>query len=92
MSKFLVCINLIVNVHSAVYRHFIFYTADMSQSLVLASNEFAKYLPMGCNRFSNNIETVYPISSLLLDNEIDLMTDFAKEILNMLPLSNDNEE
>jgi len=81
-----------VNVHSAIYRHFIFYTADIAQSLISSSSEFGKYLPMGCNRFSNNTENIYPISSLLLDNEIDLMTDFSKEILNMLPLSNDNEE
>lgn len=65
---------------------------NMSQSLISASNEFAKYLPMGCDRFSNNIQTIYPVSTLLFDYEIDLMTDFAKEILNMLPLSNDNED
>jgi len=47
---------------------------------------------MGANRFSNKLETIYPLSSLLLENEIDLMTDHSKEILNMLPLSNDNEE
>lgn len=92
ISQLIVCISIIVNVNSEFYCHFIFYTANMSQSLISASNEFAKYLPMGCNRFSNNIETIYPISSLLLDNEIDLMTDFSKEILQMLPLSSDNEE
>jgi len=55
-------------------------------------NEFLVYLPLGCNRFSNKLETVYPVTTLLLENEIDLMTDFAKEVISMLPISSENEE
>lgn len=60
--------------------------------LNLESNEFSKYLPLGYNRLSNEIENIYPLSSLLMTNDIDLMTDYAKELLNMLPLSDKNEE
>lgn len=55
-------------------------------------NEFSLYLPLGCNRFATKIECVYPISTLLCDNEIDMMTDYAKEVISMLPIKNDNEE
>jgi len=56
------------------------------------TSEFLIYLPQGCNRFSNKLETVYPVSTLLLENEIDLMTDYAKEVISMLPISSDNQE
>lgn len=56
------------------------------------NSEFLLYLPQGCNRFSDKIETVYPVSTLLHENEVDLMTDYAKEVLSMLPIPADNEE
>jgi len=62
------------------------------QSSFSQTNEFLVYLPLGCNRFSNKLETVYPVSTLLLENEVDLMTDYAKEVISMLPISSDNEE
>jgi len=62
------------------------------QSSFSKINEFIIYLPHGCNRLSNKLETVYPVSTLLLENEIDLMTDYAKEVISMLPISSENEE
>jgi len=56
-----------------------------------AASEFLVYLPTGCNRFSSKIENIYPVSTLLLENEIDLMTDFAKEVITMMPIADDNE-
>lgn len=55
-------------------------------------NELLMYLPLGCGRFSNKIENVYPLSTLLHEHEIDSMTDYASEIISMIPLSSDNEE
>lgn len=63
-----------------------FYTADVLQTSSQC-HEFSIYLPSGCNRLSNEIENVYPISSLLFDNEIALMTDYAKEVITMLPIA-----
>lgn len=75
--------------------HYIIYyniSASMLDSSYSQTSELLMYLPLGCNRFSNKIENVYPISTLLYEHEIDQMTDYAKEIISMIPLCNDNEE
>lgn len=64
----------------------------MLESSFSKPNAFSIYLPVGCNRFSNKLDLVYPVSTLLNEREIDLMTDYAKEILSMLPIKSDNEE
>lgn len=69
----------------------IFLIADVMQSST-ALNEFSMYLPVGSNRFSTKIESVYPISTLLLEYEINLMTDFAKEVITMMPIEDNNEQ
>jgi len=69
-----------------------FFIADVLQSSFSQASEYLVYLPPGCNRYSNKLETVYPVSTLLLEHEIDLMTDYAKEVISMLPISSDNEE
>lgn len=68
-----------------------FYIADVLQ-VSSQSHAFSIYLPVGCNRLSDKIEDVYPISTLLFENEIDSMTDFAKEIITMLPIADYNEK
>lgn len=68
------------------------FIASLLQSSFSQSNEFALYLPSGCNRFSDKVENVYPMSALLFDNEIDLMADYANEVISMLPIPSDNEE
>lgn len=55
-------------------------------------NEFAIYLPVGCNRFSNKLDMIYPVSTLLQEREINMMTGYAKEVISMLPIKSDNEE
>lgn len=55
-------------------------------------DEFTQYLPQGCDRFSNKMETVYPTSILLNDDEIYSMTDYANEVISMLPIPSDNTE
>lgn len=67
-----------------------YFIADLMKSSTAAS-EFSVYLPVGCNRYSNKIDNIYPVSTLLLENEIDSMTDFAKEIITMMPIEDDNE-
>lgn len=66
--------------------------ASLSSITSSQTNELLRYLPIGCNRFETKIENVYPLSTLLFDHEIDGMTDYAKEVISMLPLSNENEE
>ncbi|XP_050431076.1 uncharacterized protein LOC126844056 [Adelges cooleyi] len=69
-------------------------TNDISQlsSSTTQIDEFNSYLPLGCNRFATNIEDVYPVSTLLSENEIDLMTDYANEVITMIPVPEDNED
>lgn len=55
-------------------------------------NEFAIYLPVGCNRFSNKLDTVYPVSTLLREHEIHLMTDYAKEVISMVSIIKSGSE
>lgn len=66
--------------------------ASTMDTLHSSSSEFLFYLPPGCNRYSNKLDIVYPISTLLPEDEIDSMTDYANEVLSMLPVSVDNEE
>lgn len=66
--------------------------ANSSQNSFSLTSEFLLYLPLGCNRFSNKVELIYPISSLLTESEIDSMTDIAKEVVSMLPVPEDNKE
>jgi len=84
-------INNEINVTTEIFKN-ISSNAEMLTSMNSESNEFSKYLPLGYNRSSNEIENIYPVSSLLMANEIDLMTDYSKELLNMLPLPNDIED
>lgn len=88
----LVCVYISINAYS-VYHLIIFsFIADVLQSSFSQASEYLVYLPLGCNRYSNKLETVYPVSTLLLESEIDLMTDYAKEVMSMLPISPENEE
>lgn len=88
----LVCVDFDIIAY-LVYHLIIFsFIADVLESSFSKTSEFLIYLPQGCNRFSNKLETVYPVSTLLLENEIDLMTDYAKEVISMLPISSDNQE
>jgi hypothetical protein len=64
----------------------------MLESSFSKPNPFSIYLPDGSNRFSNKLDLVYPVSTLLNESEIDLMTDYAKQIISMLPIKSDNEE
>lgn len=84
-------VNNAVGVSANVFDN-ISLSSDVMQSSFSQTNEFLVYLPLGCNRFSNKLETVYPVSTLLLENEVDLMTDYAKEVISMLPISSDNED
>ncbi|KAE9543874.1 hypothetical protein AGLY_001852 [Aphis glycines] len=84
-------VNNAVNVSENVFDN-ISFSSDVMQPSFSQTSEFLVYLPLGCNRFSNKLETVYPVSTLLLENEVDLMTDYAKEVISMLPISSDNEE
>lgn len=93
LYKYLIYHNIIYHKYNYHYIIIIiFFIADVMQSSFSQISEFLVYLPLGCNRFSNKLETVYPVSTLLLENEVDLMTDYAKEVISMLPISNDNEE
>lgn len=74
------------------YMILLFYFIAEAISFSQSTNEFLIYLPQGCNRFSNEIDTIYPVSTLLHPNEIDLMSDFAHEIINTAPLSSDKYE
>ncbi|VVC36554.1 Hypothetical protein CINCED_3A022368 [Cinara cedri] len=56
------------------------------------STEFLLYLPLGCNRFTNKLENAYPISTLLHEEEISSMKNYAQEVLSMIPVSVDNED
>lgn len=69
-----------------------FISASILDSSVSQTNELLMYLPLGCGRFSNKIENVYPLSTLLYEHEIDSMTEYATEIISMLPIASDNEE
>lgn len=66
--------------------------ANTTQKTFSLTSEFLLYLPLGCNRFSNKLELVYPISTLLMESEIDSMTDYAREVISMLPVPEDNKE
>ncbi|CAI6357730.1 unnamed protein product [Macrosiphum euphorbiae] len=84
-------VNNVVTVPADVFNN-ISCSSDALQSSFSQTSEYLVYLPPGCNRYSNKLETVYPVSTLLLENEIDLMTDYAKEVISMLPISSDNED
>lgn len=71
---------------------FYFIAESLQSSFSQSTNEFLIYLPQGCDRFSDKIETIYPVSTLLHTNEIDLMSDFAHEVINAIPLSSDKYE
>lgn len=86
-------IELIINVNSHYMILLFYFIAETLQSLCSQStNDFLIYLPHGCNRFSDQIETIYPISTLLHTNEIDLMSDFAHEVINAVPFTSDECE
>lgn len=84
-------VNDVVDVSTDVLNN-ISFSSDVLESSFSKISEFLIYLPQGCNRFSNKLELVYPVSTLLLENEINLMTDYAKEVISMLPISCDNED
>lgn len=69
-----------------------FISASMLDSSYSQTSELLMYLPLGCCRFSNKIENIYPLSTLLQEHEIGSMTDYAADIISILPLSSDNEE
>jgi len=69
-----------------------YFIADTLTSPGSQISECLLYLPLGCNRFSNKIDNIYPVSTILTDNEINLMTDYAKEVLSMVPIPYDCEE
>ncbi|XP_015375610.1 PREDICTED: uncharacterized protein LOC107170101 isoform X2 [Diuraphis noxia] len=84
-------VDNVVDVSTDVFEN-ISCSSDVLQSSFSKMSEFLIYLPLGCNRLSSKLETVYPVSTLLLENEIDLMTDYAKEVISMLPISSENED
>uniref|UniRef100_A0A2S2NL98 Uncharacterized protein n=1 Tax=Schizaphis graminum TaxID=13262 RepID=A0A2S2NL98_SCHGA len=84
-------VNNSVDVPTDVFEN-ISFSSEALQPSFSQTNEFLVYLPLGCNRFSNKLDTIYPVSTLLLENEIDLMTEYAKEVISMLPITSDNED
>lgn len=71
-----------------VYLFYIAYVLPPSSQC----HAFSIYLPVGCNRLSDKLENVYPISTLLHENEINIMTDYAEEVITMLPIPDYNEK